>query len=383
MDMNLSHSTLKEPSARWYAMDALRAFAMLLGIFFHGSLAYTLRPFPNWPIHDIVKNEFFDAFVFILHLFRMELFFCISGFFTYQLCQKRSLFSFIKNRILRILIPFLIGWPITTLILFSIPFKEAPNLKLTGIPLYHLWFLYYLLIFYGMVIVFKVIAKTSHILFQKNLMLFLDKLFLRLFQHKYHLLLLAGFTFPCLFGMKKTVVNTPLYFLTNPSVLLYYSLFFICGWMISRQPFLLQTMIRTNKIYRWSALPAVTFVTYSFLRLNMGFHISDALILFTRFLYAVSTWSLMLWFIGFFHQKIQQEYAFIRILANASYWIYLAHFPLIIILQNQFSTAPLPGLLKPASVIALTFGILMTIYVSFKANVYPHPVPPPQAREGI
>ena len=105
--MDAEKIELSKPAAhRLHDLDALRAFAMLLGIGLHGALAYVT--FPYWPAYDSHHAIGFDLFVEMVHGFRMPLFFLLSGFFTTMLWRRRGLASLIKHRLKRILLPFLL-----------------------------------------------------------------------------------------------------------------------------------------------------------------------------------------------------------------------------------------------------------------------------------
>ena len=100
--------TLKTPNNqnRRHDLDALRAFAMFLGIGLHASLSFVSLP---WPVQDITQPKIFIFFIVLVHGFRMPLFFLLSGFFTMMIFRKRNIKSLILQRILRILLPCLIG----------------------------------------------------------------------------------------------------------------------------------------------------------------------------------------------------------------------------------------------------------------------------------
>lgn len=91
---------------RRHDLDALRAFAMFLGIGLHASLSFVSLP---WPVQDITQPKIFIFFIVLVHGFRMPLFFLLSGFFTMMLFRKRDIKSLILQRTLRILLPCLIG----------------------------------------------------------------------------------------------------------------------------------------------------------------------------------------------------------------------------------------------------------------------------------
>ena len=51
-----------------------------------------------------------------------------------------------------------------------------------------------------------------------------------------------------------------------------------------------------------------------------------------------------------------------RYLSDASYWLYLMHLPLIIVLQGAAQDWTLPSALKLALLIAVTSGVLLLVY---------------------
>ena len=98
---------LSVQSQRRHDLDALRAFAMLLGIALHGAIPYA-PGFP-WAIQDSQSSPVFTWMFMIIHGFRMPLFFLISGYFTMMIWRQRGLLRLIQQRALRILLPCLLG----------------------------------------------------------------------------------------------------------------------------------------------------------------------------------------------------------------------------------------------------------------------------------
>lgn len=155
------------PPVRYHYMDNLRAIAMIGGIFFHAALAYSPMLSSVWLTSDVQSSSAMDAAAWFSHLFRMPLFFLIAGFFSCYLIQKRGLKGFLKNRAVRVLIPFvvflpavlaafmvIIGWsletvdnpsPMLQLIAYMSTFPDAPP---PPVSTTHLWFLYNLVQFY-------------------------------------------------------------------------------------------------------------------------------------------------------------------------------------------------------------------------------------------
>jgi hypothetical protein len=101
---------LKTPTSsfdRRHDLDALRASAMILGIFYHAALSLALG-FP-WFVQDPSANKGLYVFQSWVHGFRMPLFFIICGFFTAMLWKKRGAWALLRHRLARILLPCLVG----------------------------------------------------------------------------------------------------------------------------------------------------------------------------------------------------------------------------------------------------------------------------------
>lgn len=100
----LSHSQ-PAPSRRT-DLDALRGVAMILGIVLHALLSFI--PIP-WPVQDTRQNALFFIPYAAIHIFRMPLFFLISGFFTMFILKRHGLGEMIRQRVQRILLPLLLA----------------------------------------------------------------------------------------------------------------------------------------------------------------------------------------------------------------------------------------------------------------------------------
>ena len=67
-------------SKRYHDLDALRAFAMLLGIGLHGFMSFVPIPLPVWPAQDVNQHNGYLFALHAIHGFRLQLFFLVSGF---------------------------------------------------------------------------------------------------------------------------------------------------------------------------------------------------------------------------------------------------------------------------------------------------------------
>ena len=101
--------TLAAGIARRHDLDALRAFAMLLGIVLHGALAFIPGA---WVVTDVSVEGDGTPFAWLtmaIHGFRMPLFFLMSGFFTAMLWRQRGLRALARQRAQRLLLPLAIA----------------------------------------------------------------------------------------------------------------------------------------------------------------------------------------------------------------------------------------------------------------------------------
>lgn len=91
---------------RRHDLDALRAFAMLLGIALHAALSFAGGP---WMVQDSRTSGVFHLLIGAVHGFRMPLFFLLSGFFTAMLWRRRGLRALIAHRFRRVFLPLMLG----------------------------------------------------------------------------------------------------------------------------------------------------------------------------------------------------------------------------------------------------------------------------------
>jgi hypothetical protein len=79
------------------ALDAVRAFALILGVFFHATMAY-LPGIQIWVVADVDRSAVMGGAFFLLHIFRMSMFFFVAGLFARLALQKRGLGGFVRDR---------------------------------------------------------------------------------------------------------------------------------------------------------------------------------------------------------------------------------------------------------------------------------------------
>ena len=104
------------PVQREYFFDSIRAWLMLLGIPFHISLIYSSH---SWHVNSAEPSWWLTLFNDFIHAFRMQVFFVISGYFSYMLFLRYPLKKWWKVRVERVGIPMLTAIPLLTLPQFS------------------------------------------------------------------------------------------------------------------------------------------------------------------------------------------------------------------------------------------------------------------------
>ncbi|MFW5392704.1 glucans biosynthesis protein MdoC [Yersinia sp. 2544 StPb PI] len=102
----------KNTNQREYFLDAIRAYLMLLGIPFHLSLIYSNH---HWAVNSTHPSHLFTLLNDFIHAFRMQVFFVISGYFSFMLYQRYERQRWLKVRLERVVIPLLTAIPLITL----------------------------------------------------------------------------------------------------------------------------------------------------------------------------------------------------------------------------------------------------------------------------
>lgn len=149
------------------SLDYLRTTLIMMVVADHSALPYTTADRFGWRnmiLSDVSKSACFDYVVDFFDVFFMSLLFFISGLFVYPALQRRGATGFLRNRFLRLGIPF--AFSVTLLL----PFALYASWHLTGnagfaslyaliptrsLPVGPAWFLWELL-FFDVVLVLSV-----------------------------------------------------------------------------------------------------------------------------------------------------------------------------------------------------------------------------------
>lgn len=252
---------------RYHGLDALRAWAMSMGIVLHA--AWILIPADaGAPATDVSAHPFFEWMCLAIHTFRMQLFFVLAGFFACLLLRRRGIVGLVKNRLSRIVVPLIAFWLVLCPIMmwqyhaaglqsgaiqsdrsaWSLTQEYFANITPDTTMLLHLWFLYYLSWAYLLVLAIR--SAVVHFDRDEILRQLISKNFGAMMTRPWCVLLLAASFAPLVWVMKGPwgiEVGVDTLYPKWPGMLSY-GLYFVVGWLLFRNVDKLDVMTRG---WRW------------------------------------------------------------------------------------------------------------------------------------
>jgi hypothetical protein len=288
-----------------------------------------------------------------------------------------------KNRVQRILVPLAVGWVLLYPVLVMIWLWGASvsgRLQENGVPpealsvpiwkltlfffisggflqrfdLTHLWFLHQLFVLYVLLLGCRwVVGNLDR---AGRGMARVDTWFVRVLKGPGTFYGLMLPSVPLLLLMSQWGVDTPKESLLPhvPTTLLF-GYCFLVGWLWHRQPGLLDIIAR-----RWLLYLAIGVLAW------IGFGLAQGKVHWVRItwtlLYAHMMWGLILGFLGLFTRFCHRVSAWTRYVADASYWIYIAHLPLVVALQVLVGRWAMPWPIKYALICAVALPLLFLSY---------------------
>jgi len=366
-----------DQTERLHGLDGLRGAALLLGVVLHATLSF----FPSqiWIVADDQKSVWASGLFFVIHLFRMGGFFLIAGLFGHMMLKRRGLVGFIKDRLIRIAGPLAAFWGpvlagiVAVLIwnasLMGLTAADAPpppTYDWTNIPLTHLWFLWVLLWFYAaLVIVQVVVARLDR---AGRLGRGLDRLVGGLITPWGPLVLGAPLAVSLWFEPNWIAffgIPTPdAGLVPDTSALVGFGLAFGVGVLLDRRRDLLKRMEVWAPVWLGLALGAGT----TALMLSGGptpvlTPMTDpAAKAMTAAAFGVATYASMLAVVGLALRFWSGHSVLRRYLADASYWIYILHLPLVMAAQVVVKDWPLVWPVKLAIVVVGVMAVCLASY---------------------
>jgi ABC-type multidrug transport system ATPase subunit/peptidoglycan/LPS O-acetylase OafA/YrhL len=369
---------------RLHALDAVRAFALLAGIVLHATMSFFLPI----PAQDVSRSATLGMLFSLIHPWRMTTFFLIAGLFARLLIDKRGARGFVADRAKRIVAPLIVGWlafaPLTIVLLIwgvsrsadpaiAAMISNPPVQPAGAFPLTHLWFLYYLVIFY--VLLLGVIAVFSKVDAKGRISGMVDKV-VRPLLGSYFAPFVLGLPLFAVLGFDQRIVlmggiPTPdSSLIPQLPALAGFGTAFAVGWFVHRQIDLLGEWRQ-----RWFgnlAIAVALFVVYHTVpgikpNTTAGWLGDSAEWATSAYAacYIASIWYWSFGLIGCALKLCATESVWRRYLADASYWMYLAHLPVVFFLAAALANVPLHWAIKFPLILAITLGVLLATYRFF------------------
>lgn len=370
---------MEQKSKRYHGFDALRSSMLLLGVFLHVSLSY----FPNqpgmrdpgrWYFYDNAESWLAVVFYVPVHIYRLPIFFVLAGFFTLLLISRRSLKTMVINRLQRVALPLILA------ILVLLPLMHAATRFACLQPgsaimtsygrndvwhflwndLHYLWFLWHLLLLCLITAVAGQLLQNANHRLQDTV------------RH------LGEFMVCSRVGIGVLVVLTTLlnikmqpwpgFVETNTTyipaghVLAAYGVYFFYGLALyANRQVLDQIALRP---WRCLTIGVVLLAVYGMLLLAHMQQNTEVvwMPLVLASVSAVAGWAMIWGVMGVAIRYCQQPNAVIRYVADSSYWVYLAHMPVLFLVQGWLAPLDVTGMAKLCYASALTMTICMISY---------------------
>jgi glucans biosynthesis protein C len=365
---------------RLHALDALRAFALFLGIYFHASLSF-MPGLDEWVVTDTSTSAAIWIVSGFSHLFRMSLFFFIAGYFGRLVYHRKGFRYFVRDRAKRIALPLVMFLPVMIPLLGLIwqwggqqmhrPIVEALPLSVRNFPLTHLWFLYFLLWMYvvalaGRYVVVEFLDRSER--FRQ----FLDRALLTLLSKRVAPLVLgvplgiAALVVPE--WNPGTAIPTPDKSLIPQLVpFVGFGTAFVFGWLCQRSLATLTTMTERSKSSGWLTLACfmLTFAGGAGLAKGVPAPWLPLVRFGTAFFVELTLWYWNLFLIGMALKHLSTPSNLRRYWADSSYWLYIAHLPLVTALQVVAFRVHWHWSIELALILAISTSLLLLSYKLF------------------
>lgn len=370
-------------TGRDHALDALRAFVLLLGVAFHAAIPFVFRNDGSWAVGTADTSHVLWWFLGYAHSFRMEVFFLLAGFFAARVVGRRGTAAFLRDRAWRILTVFVIlvvpmtllasmiwikgglqtGWlklppEIAAQPVWQIAWDHLHSKPWHTLSLGHLWFLWYLACISALFVSARALLLR---LGGAALMPVADRSFSRVLASPLGPLWLALPVLPWLTAMPRYDVDSPVYGLAlRLPALAIFSYFFTVGWWLHRQRGLLEGLAG-----RWPALltlglfASLLVFAADWLRAHA---LADERVAWGGRAAVCLTMTLSaLGWIGLFVARFGKPSTRLRYVAEASYWTYLMHIPVVVSLQVWLIDWDSVWL-KLATINAVSLAVLLASY---------------------
>ena len=350
---------------RKYYIDWIRIILIFSVFLFHIGKIFNTS---NWPIKNDVQIGELNKLMTLTSIWRMPLLFLISGVGTFYAVKIKNSGEYLKERFIRIFIPFIIG--VFTLIPIQVYYEKIDKYDsifhfyaniFDGIyPTgnfswqHHLWFLLYLFLISLIISPFLKYFNTQSFLKFKYYSTSMLSKKLRL-NWIAILLIFSQYILQFLIGENTLFVGIDLIKFAN------YFIFFIAGFILMTDENLIKNIERQRFLY----LTQTLIITVIYLA-SKYFNYNSNIIEISKL---IISWSFGITVLGFAKYYLNTDTKYRAYFNEAIYPFYLLQQPVIIVVGYYIIQLEIPVLLKMISVIFISLLIIVILY---RFIIYPY-----------
>ena len=341
---------------------------MMLGIVLHAALAYFLADEGAdygafWPQDDQQSPFSWIIFAFI-HSWRMPTFFLLAGFFAHLVLDRRGDGYFIGDRLNRILLPLIIFGLIMAAIIPSIwdsalrrEFYLVTPLEIPP-AIGHLWFIYHLVYLYVILVAARRIAS------KKPRPLQIGRMLLAVFVNRWHVPLIILFSVITIGRFTENVEDYLLWPIGAWDFM--YSLVpFLIGYGLYKRREIVNSLASTSSTVSLLSVATVAFAVQLVLTVVTSADATEVWGLLLILTQSTATVCYTFGLIGLFQLAFSTHSSWVRWVADSSYWVYIMHLPVVLVIGTLMFELPWPADLKFIIVCVITGALGFATYWAF------------------
>ena len=396
---------------RYHDLDAVRAAAMLLGIVLHVCIFFMPSSRLFWGAGEYHGDIINLQLLSFIHLFRMELFFLLAGFFAELVASRKGFPHLVKDRLKRIGIPFCAGvllvMPLHKLLMHGygnyystfmnkslvdqllavIPFGLCDDAEGLNDGLIHYWFMFYLLLLYSGHFAVRWAAGLLRIEVPE----IVHRAVRACLSTPWGILILAGTVWPLQY-LLVDIFLPPSGFNAPVIDVLLYGMYYAFGALLYENRESLKDIAKHGPVFLIGAAVFIPFIDEATVRINTSAPVVQDITTWTVFdtqgisfcmpeihwegivfggtdrilvsgLRSLLCWLLCLGFIGCARRVLSQPNPLIRYFADSAYWVYWVHMPLTFKLSYLGQQLPsVPSLFKCYAICVVSTIIVYASY---------------------
>jgi glucans biosynthesis protein C len=344
-------------------LDAARVYTVLLVAVGHAAISFMVTPI-GWAIQDDSQFVGVDLVVWIGVTFAMPLLFWLSGFFSRALLAERGAAGFARQRVTRVLVPLALAIVPCSLALDALwdwarelagrpeVAENLPRLQGSKLPvtLGHLWFLYYLLVISAIALAIAGGARRRRVAAPRGTGI---------------VAVAAVLAVAPLAVTGVLHVDIPVGFRIDPAVTVYHGAFFAWGWLVRGAPDQLERY--ATHAWRWGGaavlLLAALVPALRDAALETAFRRAPLYAIAASAGFTIASVGALL---GLCVRYARRSHRLVELASQASYWFYITHLPVVVLLQIAFARVAWPGVVKYLAIVAITAIVCFGSFVPLR-----------------